>query len=186
MSGTVPSGVRVRARAIVSIALGVGVTLALAGIVGLDLADAEAQPYAVASESSTMQTATPQPPETPTPVEVHEAPSAGALLQQYLDERYGPGGAGTSWHANIRRVGMRFGTAVVQTDLADGPETGQKAAAISEAVLGFGATSWGRRLSGLAVEVYGQGGQLLAQDHALLTPGPILPTTPSPVLMADP
>jgi hypothetical protein len=181
MSGTVPSGVRVRARAIVSVALGVGVTLALAGIVGLDLADAQAEPYAADSAPSMLQTATPQSPEAPTPVEVHEAPSAGALLQQYLDERHGPGGVGTSWHANIRRVGMRFGTAVVQTDLADGPETGQKASAISEAVLGFRATGWGRQLSGLAVEVYGQGGQLLAQDRTLLPT-----TTPSPVPMEDP
>lgn len=111
----------------------------------------------------------------PTPSVVREAPAAGELVREFLAEQFGQAGSATSWHGNIEHVVVRSGTAVVETDLSDDPVDHRKAAAIGRAVLHFRETEWGRQMSGLAVEVYGQQGRLLAQE-----PGPMGPLGRAP------
>jgi hypothetical protein len=173
MRVTVAAYLRFLARVSVSVTLAAVVLLVLASAGRTASSAAQLLPDLDATQAPTTPTWTPEPLDTPTPFIVREAPSTGLLFQQYLDEQYGPAGSRAAWYGTIRRVGLRFGTVVIQTDLPDGPESDHTATAISQAALGFRETAWGRQLTGLSVEVHGQRGQLLAQDRV---PQPTAPT----------
>jgi hypothetical protein len=177
MRVTVAPSLRLLARVSGAVTLAAVVLLVLAGISRTDSSAEQLQRDAVAAELLAAEIQSSPAIDEPTPAAIREAPSAGLVLQQYLDERYGPAGAQADWHGSIRRVAVRFGTAVIQSDLEDGPESSEAAAAIVQAALGFHDTVWGRQTSGLAVEVLGQRGQILAQER--VPP----PPTPSPALM---
>ena len=164
---------RLRTPTIVPIAIATGLLLIVAIGPTPDSSATQSAPDAAATEISTFQSAATRPPDDPTPSPVREAPSAGTLVARYLDDRFGPGGSRTAWHANIRSVAVRFGTVIVQTDLSGDPGDTWKVSAICGAVLEFQETGWGQQMDGLVVEVYDPGGRLLAQDRAR-------PPTPMP------